>query len=133
MNLTLIKKFAKKRAGGLKKLAADIGMSEANLHRCVDKNEIKAGDLELIASKLNVKVGVFFDETDTTISATATDHSGASVSGNVTVNNIKDDNLDTSLISRYNMEIEMLNKILEEKERTISILMEGRSTTSSNS
>jgi len=35
MNLELIKKLSEKYNGGLKKLSADIGMSEQNLHRCI--------------------------------------------------------------------------------------------------
>lgn len=55
------------REGGLKKLALDIGMSEANLHRCINNNKIQATDLENIASLLNVRVGVFFGESDTDV------------------------------------------------------------------
>ena len=47
--------------GGLKKLAQDIDMSEANLHRCIKNNKIQADDLEKIAIKLNVDVRVFFN------------------------------------------------------------------------
>jgi DNA-binding Xre family transcriptional regulator len=47
--------------GGLKKLAQDIGMSEANLHRCINNNKIQASDLEQIAIKLNVDVRTFFE------------------------------------------------------------------------
>ena len=47
--------------GGLKKLAQDIGMSEANLHRCININKIQASDLEQIAIRLNVDVRTFFE------------------------------------------------------------------------
>lgn len=62
MNLQLIKNLCEKRSGGIKQLAADIDMSEANLHRCLNNNDIKASDLEKIARQLNVKVGYFFGE-----------------------------------------------------------------------
>lgn len=63
MNLEIIKKLTEnKYPGGLKQLASDIGVSEANLHRCIKNNKIQAGDLEKIAIKLNVDVRVFFDE-----------------------------------------------------------------------
>lgn len=62
MDLSLIRKLCEKRSGGMKKLASDIGMSEANLHRCVNNNKIQASDLEKIALLLNVRVGVFFGE-----------------------------------------------------------------------
>lgn len=65
MDLQLIKKMCENREGGLKKLALDIGMSEANLHRCINNNKIQATDLENIALLLNVRVGVFFGESNT--------------------------------------------------------------------
>ena len=61
MDLNVIKKLAEKRVGGLKKLAADIGMSEAILHRCINNNKMQGGDLEQIASIFGVPVDVFFD------------------------------------------------------------------------
>ena len=62
MDLLIIKKMCENREGGLKGLAKDIGMSEANLHRCINNNKIQATDLEKIASLLKIKVGVFFGE-----------------------------------------------------------------------
>ena len=61
MNLGLIRTFSEKRSGGMRKLAVDIGMSEANLHRCVNNNKIQAADLEQIARLLNVDIRIFFD------------------------------------------------------------------------
>ena len=62
MNLELIKRLSENYTGGLKKLAADIGMSEQNLHRCIRCNKIQASDLEQIALKLNVDILQFFDD-----------------------------------------------------------------------
>jgi DNA-binding Xre family transcriptional regulator len=62
MNILKIKELAETRAGGLKKLAKDIQMSEANLHRCINANKIQAGDLEKIATIFKVPMGYFFDE-----------------------------------------------------------------------
>ena len=62
MNLLKIKELAEKRVGGLRKLAKDIEMSEANLHRCISANKIQAIDLEKIANIFSVPVGYFFDE-----------------------------------------------------------------------
>jgi hypothetical protein len=50
MNLQLIKNYCESRQGGLKQLAEDCNMSEANLHRCIRLNKIQASDLEKIAS-----------------------------------------------------------------------------------
>lgn len=41
-------------------MASDIGMSEANLHRCINNNKIQAQDLERIAIALDVDITVFF-------------------------------------------------------------------------
>jgi len=61
MDLGLIKKLAEKHEGGIKRLASEIGMSEANLHRCINNNKMQSGDLEKIAIVLNVDVRMFFD------------------------------------------------------------------------
>lgn len=61
MDLNVIRRLAEKRVGGLKKLAADIGMSEANLHRCINNNKMQGGDLEQIAKIFGVPVDIFFD------------------------------------------------------------------------
>lgn len=61
MDLEVIRNLCEKRDGGLKKLASDIGMSEANLHRCIKNNKIQAADLEAIAIKLDVDIRTFFD------------------------------------------------------------------------
>lgn len=62
MNLGLVRELCEKRAGGMRQLAYDIGMSEANLHRCVNNNKIQAADLEQIAIKLKVDIRLFFSE-----------------------------------------------------------------------
>ena len=62
MDLNVIRKLSEDYAGGLKKLSSDIGMSEANLHRCINNNKIQASDLEAIAIRLGVDVRIFFNE-----------------------------------------------------------------------
>lgn len=61
MDLSILRSLSEKYDGGLKKLAQDINMSEANLHRCINNNKIQASDLEMIAIKLNKDVRIFFD------------------------------------------------------------------------
>lgn len=60
MNLQLIKRYGEHYPGGLRKLAVDAGMSEANLHRCIRNNKIQASDLETISRLLDVSIDVFF-------------------------------------------------------------------------
>lgn len=62
MNLQLIRQYGERYPGGLRKLAVDVGMSEANLHRCIRNNKIQASDLEAISRLLGVEIGVFFAE-----------------------------------------------------------------------
>lgn len=64
MNLQLIKNYCERRPGGLRQLAEEAGMSEANLHRCIRNNKIQASDLEKLAQLLKVRIGEFFDEVD---------------------------------------------------------------------
>ena len=61
MNLIVLRTLSDRYEGGLKKLSSDIGMSEANLHRCINNNKIMANDLEQIAIKLGVDIRIFFD------------------------------------------------------------------------
>lgn len=117
MNLEAIKKFSEKREGGLKKLAADIGMSEQNLHRCIRNNKIQAVDLENIALLLNVDIRIFFDESISKLAnntvETNGDFSPASMNGNVSVAT------DAVLAER----VKSLEALLAEKERLINVLM----------
>ncbi len=117
MNLEAIKKFSEKREGGLKKLAADIGMSEQNLHRCIRNNKIQAVDLENIALLLKVDIRIFFDESISKLAnntvETNGDFSPASMNGNVSVAT------DAVLAER----VKSLEALLAEKERLINVLM----------
>lgn len=61
MDLNLLREKALRRPGGIKRLAADIGMSEANFHRCIKTGSIKAEDLEQAAILLGEDVAQFFD------------------------------------------------------------------------
>lgn len=67
MNLQLIKRYSEHYPGGLRKLAADAGMSESTMHRCIRINKIQANDLEAISRLLSVGVEVFFTETQNTV------------------------------------------------------------------
>lgn len=120
MNLEAIKNFSEKRDGGLKKLAADIGMSEQNLHRCIRNNKIQAADLEKIALVLKVDIRIFFDENVSSLAnnsvETNGDFSPASMNGNVSVGT------DAVLAER----VKALEALLVEKERLINVLMDKR-------
>lgn len=88
MDLQPIRKLTEKYRGGLRQLAYDIDMTEANLHRCINKNRIQASDLEKIAKCLDVPVSYFFDEGPQPHGhevKTEGDYSPASATGDVTV------------------------------------------------
>lgn len=113
MNLEKIRRLAEKYSGGIRKLAADIDMSEANLHRCLNNNKIQAGDLEKIASLLGVSILTFFDEGLTQNNAIASGRNSiAAVNSAVNGNKALEE------------KVTLLERILDEKERTIQILMD---------
>lgn len=125
MELGQIRTLCEKRVGGMRKLASDIGMSEANLHRCVNNNKIQAADLEKIALLLKVNIGTFFDEAVSALAnnsnATANGDGSVAVSGNNNSHVIAGN--ETALLKER---IKYLEQLLKEKERLINILMERK-------
>ena len=69
MILSRIKKIAEEKRITLKSIADEIGMTTANLHKCVKGNRIEAGNLEMIAKLLDVPISCFFDEAESVHSA----------------------------------------------------------------
>lgn len=115
MNLEKIRRLSETRQGGLKKLAIDIGMSEQNLHRCMNNNKIQAGDLEKIASLLGVSILTFFDEEPVSNKAIANGKNSVAA-----INSEVKSKEDAGLEEK----IRLLEQLLKEKERTIQILMQ---------
>lgn len=113
MNLLKIKELCERKEGGIKRLAEEIGMSEQNLHRCINLNKIQAGELEKIAHVFDVPIGYFFDSAPLNQSIANGNGSAASIYGNATV----------GVMTDKDKEIDHLKQLLEEKERTIQILM----------
>lgn len=115
MDLGLIRNLCEKRAGGMRQLASDIGMSEANLHRCVNNNKIQAADLEQIALKLRVDIRLFFDdEVRALANSTDTDIPASTP--------IIDDNrelfeLCKSLVSNFQQRDDVMNKLVSMVKR----------------
>jgi DNA-binding Xre family transcriptional regulator len=120
MNIIKIKELAEKRVGGLKKLAKDIGMSEANLHRCINGNKIQANVLEKIALIFKVPISYFFEDTPNgNITQTGNGNVG-NVIGNSNKVMVSDCENRLEIAEKEN---EHLRALLDEKERTIQILM----------
>jgi len=127
MNLELLKNFCEKRQGGLKRLASDIGMSEANLHRCINNNKIQASDLENAARLLMVNINVFFDNdvkspSPHNVVKTKGDNSPASMYGDAT--SYSNNSVLEERIKSLTQQLKDKNAMLSEKERTIKILLE---------
>jgi len=110
MDLGLIRSLCEKRAGGMRQLASDIGMSEANLHRCVNNNKIQAADLEQIALKLRVDIRLFFDDEVRVLANNTDTQTPASMP-------IIDDNrelieLCKSLVANFQQRDDVMNKLV---------------------
>ena len=126
MNLEIVRKLSENRGGGLKKLAADVGMSEQNLHRCIRNNKIQAADLEKIAFLLKADIRIFFDDEVSRLSnntvETNGDFSPASMMGNVSVGT-------DAILVEPDGKVKHLEELLAEKERLIKVyekLVEGK-------
>lgn len=95
--------------GGLRGLATDAGLSEANLHRCIRNNKIQASDLEALSRLLNVGIGIFFTE-----GKNAVETQGNSLS--VDVSRLREQ------IKLLEMRMKDKEALLAEKERLIRFL-----------
>lgn len=128
MELHKIKKRVEetKYKGGLRQLACDIGMTEANLHRCIRENKIQAQDLEKIAKLMSVRVGYFFDEEEMVqvreagrdyVEKGKIEHHGTEYNAPVTMN-------PQCELEKENAELK--RKLIEAQERIIKLLEEKR-------
>ena len=132
MDLSAIKKFCSKRKGGLKRLAADIEMSEPNLHRCIRENKIQASDLEKISQLLGVDIRIFFDELPQAESVTITNGSAAAVNVNAPINapitaqSGHEESHLRALLSEKDKVLAEKERMIAEKERLIQILLKSQ-------
>lgn len=117
MKLGLIRNLCEKRAGGMRQLASDIGMSEANLHRCVNNNKIQAADLEQIALRLEVDIRQFFDDEVKALANNTDTQTSASMPIVDDNYEIKNDNnelisLCRTLVENYQQRDDVMNKLV---------------------
>lgn len=131
MDLSAIKNFCRKRNGGLKKLAIDIGMSEPNLHRCIRENKIQASELEKIAIALDVDINIFFDLIPRHESVTVTNGSAAAVNVNAPINAPITANAESeerhlrNILAEKDKVLKEKDKLIQEKERLIQVLLKS--------
>jgi hypothetical protein len=118
MNLERIRALGLKRPGGIKKLAADVDMSDVNLFRCIREGSIKAQDLERIARALNVSITEFFPDDAASLSI-----------GNNSVSSFNGNNISLAASTSLEREIQdlrariaQLENHLRDKDEIIALL-----------
>lgn len=116
-NFHLIREFAEKNKITLRELATRIGVKEGAIQKIIKNGSTNTKTLEEIAKILNVPVGVFFDN--------ETCNSQNIVTGNGNVTSIYGNSISVKLADK-DKEIEHLKMLLEEKERTIQILLKEK-------
>lgn len=117
MNLQLIKNYCERRPGGLRQLAEEADMSEANLHRCIRNNKIQASDLEKLAILLQVPINLFFDEAESSQSACM--HIEAHDHGQAAGRDINN-GANRAEITRLKEKISHLEQRIKDKDATIA-------------
>lgn len=132
MDLNLIRTLCEKRKGGISGLAKSIGMTVQNLHRCIRENKIQAQDLEKICCVLNVPITVFFNSLESRLPdspSTDTDNQIAEIKNRLVGEHLTEKISDAEhmevqddTIPLLKMKVELLQKLLDEKERYIALL-----------
>lgn len=97
-----------------KDIADYLGVTAQSLSSVLSAKDVRSGTIEKIAQVLNVPISFLYGEKDKDQNAIATGN-GIAVAGNVTMGD------NTAVLQER---VTMLEKLLEEKERTIKILME---------
>lgn len=111
----------KKIAGtglSVSELARILGMSQQNLSKMLSSQDIKTGLVERISVALKVPITYFFDSSPTPSAVANGDYSAASVNGNASVEAIGE--------AVLKERIKALEQLLDEKERTIQILINNQ-------
>lgn len=119
-NLQIISELLKKKKMGKNQFCELVGITDQTLRQIQARNSTKTDILERIAHVLNVPIGTFFGE-----------QSGIVISGkNNQVHNGQGDQI---MMTQEQREIEHLrelllekDKVIEEKERTIQILLSSK-------
>jgi len=116
-NFLIIRNLAESKNITLRKIANSAGIGEAALQALIQKGSTNTTTLEKIAQVLEVPVGVFFDDTPV---RNITQKGNGNVIGNQ--NKVTFSEYENKL-EIANNEIAHLRELLEEKERTIQILI----------
>ena len=114
-NLFKIKEIARSKKISLRSLAEDVGISEQGLQKLIRTNTAKIETIELIAKRLEVPVGVFFDDPKSNVGHSTTGDFSP-INGNITIEECR------SELEIAKVKIAFLEKSLEDKERIIELL-----------
>lgn len=101
-----------------------LGVSQQSFNQMLAAADIKSSLLERIAEALGENMSLFYPLEPASV--TVSDHGGVSIAGNNTIagNNNAVGNVTMGDAAVLQERVTMLEKLLEEKERTIKILME---------
>jgi transcriptional regulator with XRE-family HTH domain len=111
-NFLYIRDLVENKNMTIRELSNKIGMTDSAMHALIKKGSTNTSTLEKIAQELDVPVGYFFDDTPNNITA---NHGSVALGNHSVAGNIS--------LSDCQKELEHLKQLLEEKERTIQILM----------
>jgi transcriptional regulator with XRE-family HTH domain len=112
-----LKEFIRKHKVSQSEIARQLGLSQQSFNQMLALNDIKSSLVERVASALHVSMGEIYNETKEQ-SAVASGN-GIAVAGNNNVTgNYASDNSQV-----LQERVVLLERILDEKERTIQILM----------
>ncbi|KAA6348230.1 hypothetical protein EZS27_004298 [termite gut metagenome] len=115
MNISKLQLIMNQRKINNSNLASLSGLSDVTISKILNGADAKISSVEKIAQALGLPVGYFFDEIDVV--------SGHLLSNNGGAASIYGDAKNIGKSVNKNKEIEHLKALLEEKERTIQILM----------
>jgi transcriptional regulator with XRE-family HTH domain len=125
-NLQYIRDLALKKNITLRHLADKIGISEGGLQKIIQHGRTNTDTLERIAHELQVHVGYFFDNAnDTHIISRPPEGTYYTVEGCKPCNPVLNSELHEAYreIAALRERVSQSERLLEEKERTIQILM----------
>jgi len=118
MNLLKIKKLVEENRRTMVWLSGQIGMTNQNLYKCIEKNRIEAAALEKISNIFDVPITYFFNESipdGNKITNTNSPNSGNNIQGNVSGSGHKI-SID---LNDCQKEIAHMKEMLKEKDNTI--------------
>lgn len=104
-----------------KELADLLGVTAQSLSSILSAKDVRSGTIEKIAKTLGVSISYMYGEPDKIQNAVATGDGSVAVNGNNNVEGNVTVGNDSAVLQER---VRLLEKLLDEKERTIKILME---------